>query len=147
MRIDPAVEDRHHEVAVPGRAGPRAERIDIGSRHAGDARHGLPDVPKVPLFGEARIVGQIAGKTADPVEFREFDALELREPCPQRNRIAAAGHLDHEEAITPERSGDIGLIGAQIVALETRRIDPTLTQAVALSVEQNWEGAKLIGTT
>jgi regulator of sigma E protease len=50
-------------------------------------------------------------------------------------------------AITPERSGDIGLIGAQIVALETRRIDPTLTQAVALSVEQNWEGAKLIGTT
>jgi regulator of sigma E protease len=52
-----------------------------------------------------------------------------------------------ELTITPELTGDIGLIGAEILEAEFRRIDPGFVGAIQLSVEQNWESSKLIGTT
>jgi regulator of sigma E protease len=52
-----------------------------------------------------------------------------------------------ELTITPELTGDIGLIGAEILEAEFRRIDPGFVGAIQLSVEQNWENSKLISTT
>jgi len=52
-----------------------------------------------------------------------------------------------EVTITPEPKGGIGLIGARIYPYETKRIDPSLLQALSLSAHQNWESTKLIGRT
>jgi regulator of sigma E protease len=49
--------------------------------------------------------------------------------------------------IVPEKNGATGVIGVQISALETRRVDPNLVQAVALSVRQNWDTTVQIGRT
>jgi len=47
--------------------------------------------------------------------------------------------------VVPRRDGDIGLIGAIIRGTETRRIDPTVLEALSLSARQNWETAGQIG--
>jgi regulator of sigma E protease len=49
--------------------------------------------------------------------------------------------------VVPRGAEGAGLIGVTISEFEVRRIDPTLAQAVQLSLEQNWENTKLIGTT
>jgi regulator of sigma E protease len=49
--------------------------------------------------------------------------------------------------IVPEKNGATGVIGVQISALETRRVDPNVVQAVALSVRQNWDTTVQIGRT
>ena len=49
--------------------------------------------------------------------------------------------------VTPKKSGDIGIVGAQIHDYETITIDPGPLEAVKLSVEKNWEWTKLIVQT
>jgi regulator of sigma E protease len=49
--------------------------------------------------------------------------------------------------VTPEVVGDIGMVGMQISDAEFRRVDPGLFEAAQMSVGQNWESSKLIGTT
>lgn len=55
--------------------------------------------------------------------------------------------VEQDLTITPARNGDVAMIGAQIIELETRRIDPGLIGAARLSVVQTWESTKQIGTT
>lgn len=52
-------------------------------------------------------------------------------------------------AITPDDKGPngAGMIGAQIKPLETKRIDPTFTQAVKMGGQQTWEQSAAIVTT
>jgi regulator of sigma E protease len=50
-------------------------------------------------------------------------------------------------SLTPEGAPGSALIGAGLIAYETKRIDPTLLQAIALSAQQNWDNTVLIGRT
>jgi regulator of sigma E protease len=49
--------------------------------------------------------------------------------------------------VVPEKTGDIGLIGAEIHGAEARRIEPSVWQAVKMSAERNWETTVAIGDT
>lgn len=49
--------------------------------------------------------------------------------------------------ITPNDNGGVGQIGAQIMLYETRRIDPTFTQAITMSAKQTWEQSTMILST
>jgi regulator of sigma E protease len=55
--------------------------------------------------------------------------------------------VSQDIAVTPEKVGDIGIIGMQISGGETRRVEPGIVEAARMSVERNWESSKLIGTT
>jgi len=46
--------------------------------------------------------------------------------------------------VTPTRSGEVARIGADISAFEVRTIWPGPVQAFTLSLQQNWQGSKLI---
>jgi len=46
--------------------------------------------------------------------------------------------------VTPDKDG---LIGVTISEVETKRVDPTVLQAFALSAQQNWDSTKAIGRT
>jgi regulator of sigma E protease len=46
--------------------------------------------------------------------------------------------------VTPRLDGDKGRIGADISAFEVRTINPGPVEALALSVQRNWDGSKLI---
>jgi regulator of sigma E protease len=49
--------------------------------------------------------------------------------------------------ITPADNGGIGQIGAQIQLYETRRVDPTFSQALAMGVEETYkQGGMILGT-
>jgi regulator of sigma E protease len=52
-----------------------------------------------------------------------------------------------ELTVVPEARADVGVIGVSIVDYETRRVDPGLAMAFRMSVTQNWQSAKDIGTT
>ena len=49
--------------------------------------------------------------------------------------------------VTPQKNGQIAMIGAQLRAFETRTVDPGPFEAVKLSLEKNWEWTKLIVQT
>lgn len=49
--------------------------------------------------------------------------------------------------VTPKGAQGAAIIGVSISPYEVRRIDPTFTQAISMSVAQNWEHTRLIGTT
>jgi regulator of sigma E protease len=52
-----------------------------------------------------------------------------------------------EITAVPRDEGGIGLIGAVISEFEVRRVDPTISEAFALSAQRNWENTVLIGRT
>jgi regulator of sigma E protease len=47
--------------------------------------------------------------------------------------------------VTPEGEVGTAVIGVTLNSFETRRIDPTVPEAFAMSVRQNWEAARQIG--
>jgi regulator of sigma E protease len=49
--------------------------------------------------------------------------------------------------IVPQKSGSIGLIGAQIAQWESTRVDPDLLTALRMSSTETWQGAQIITTT
>ena len=49
--------------------------------------------------------------------------------------------------VTPNDNGGVGQIGAQISQFETKRIDPTFTQAISVSAKQTYEQSTLIVKT
>ncbi len=52
-----------------------------------------------------------------------------------------------EITVTPYKGGDVGLMGVSLSAGEERRIDPTLTRAFKMSLDQNLEWSTLIFQT
>ncbi len=52
-----------------------------------------------------------------------------------------------EVAVTPEKKGDVGMIGVAFQRGETRHIDPSFTQAARMSANQNLEWSTLIFQT
>ena len=60
--------------------------------------------------------------------------------------IERAGTVEQATA-TPEGAEGEAIIGAIIYPAEVRRMDPTIVQALRLSVEQNWASTVMIGQT
>jgi regulator of sigma E protease len=119
--IQPVIRPQVLEISTPGgpadRAGLRRGDVIL----AVDGRLGIP---------QPDILDLIHKNPGKPITFsfeRDGTPMEL--------------------TITPEKIGDIGLIGAKIYPWETRRIDPTVLQALTMSADQNWESTKLIGRT
>jgi regulator of sigma E protease len=52
-----------------------------------------------------------------------------------------------EATVTPEKRGDVGLIGVQLSEFETRTIEPGPLEALQLSLKRNWEWSSLIFET
>jgi regulator of sigma E protease len=50
-------------------------------------------------------------------------------------------------SVTPRKIGDTVMIGAQLSLFETRTVEPGPLEAIALSVQKNWEWTKLIVQT
>ena len=50
-------------------------------------------------------------------------------------------------AVTPRKIGDVVMMGAQLRPFETKTVDPGPVQAFKLSLDKNWEWARLIGQT
>ena len=75
----------------------------------------------------------------------------------ERIRASADTPLDAARSSAPEQPRDVtvvprgpqgaALIGVGISQYEVRRIDPSVVEAVKLSVQQNWETTRLIGKT
>lgn len=57
--------------------------------------------------------------------------------------IERAG-MRRDISVTPEKKGDVGLIGVRISAFEVRRIEPNLIQAAKMSAQRNWDTATTI---
>ena len=57
------------------------------------------------------------------------------------------GDTIQQVTVTPRKIGDLVLMGAQLSPCETRTVDPGPIQAVKLSLDKNWEWAKLIVQT
>ena len=90
------------------------------------------------------IVG--VGATTEPARDAVITSIRGSAGSPLPIAVERAGRqmtLD----VVPEGPSGAGLIGVLISPYEVRRIDPTLVQAVKMSVQQNWEGALLIGRT
>lgn len=52
-----------------------------------------------------------------------------------------------EITVVPELRGSVGVVGLTIAGYETRRVDPNLPTAFRMSVSQNYQSAKDIGST
>jgi regulator of sigma E protease len=63
------------------------------------------------------------------------------------NLTVERGGVRRDLTVTPQGPPGAALIGVSISAYEVRRIDPTFGQAIRLSLEQNWEHTRLIGST
>ncbi|MEO8483818.1 MAG: RIP metalloprotease RseP [Acidobacteriota bacterium] len=61
-------------------------------------------------------------------------------------------HIERDGAdvplsVTPEGAAGAAVIGVSLNPYEVRRIDPTLPQAIQMSLKQNWDNTVLIGRT
>ena len=73
-------------------------------------------------------------------------AIKAHDAQPLTLTIRRDGQVQ-QIAVTPRMSGDKPMIGAQISAFETRTIKPGPLEAVKLSIQKNWEWARLIVQT
>ena len=57
------------------------------------------------------------------------------------------GDTIQEITVKPRKIGDVVMMGAQLSPFETKTMDPGPLQAFTLSLDKNWEWARLIGQT
>jgi regulator of sigma E protease len=57
------------------------------------------------------------------------------------------GGQSRDVQVTPRGAEGAALIGIGISEYEVRRIDPSIAQAISMSIQQNWETTRLIGKT
>jgi regulator of sigma E protease len=110
-----------------------------------------------------QIAGVNAGEPAEAAGFKVGDVIMAvnGEPVDSTNvnkRIGSHANVpitltvmrdgkSQDIRVTPAKVGDIGMIGVSLSAGETRRIEPGLTQAFRMSVNQNLEWSTLIFQT
>jgi regulator of sigma E protease len=81
-------------------------------------------------LGQDEIIKRIRGSAGSPLQF-----------------VVERNGRETPLTIVPEGADGAATIGVQISPFETRRIDPSLGEAIAMSAEQNWNNAVLIGRT
>ena len=87
-----------------------------------------------------------AGSENDITYDHLLTAIKSHDGQPLSLTIRRNGQV-RQIAVTPKMTGDKPMIGAQISAYETRTVEPGPIEAVKLSVQKNWEWARLIVTT
>ena len=94
-------------------------------------------------FHRGDVVIAVDGKGA-PTRDSIIDALQNGTDRAIQFQVERNGEL-LTVTVTPE--GKPGKIGATISPVEVKRVDPTLTQAFGLSLQQNWDATLQIGRT
>ncbi len=87
-----------------------------------------------------------AGGQAGISQTALIDLIKAHEGRPLALRIRRGGEA-REVVVTPEPIDGAPRIGATLSPFEVRTIEPTLVQAIGMSLERNWEWTKLIGRT
>jgi regulator of sigma E protease len=82
-----------------------------------------------------------------PVDFTAMQkAIHASADKPLKLTIERGGQRK-DISVTPNKKGDVGMIGVSFSVGETRRIEPTLAQAAKMSATQNLEWSTLIFQT
>jgi regulator of sigma E protease len=138
-------------------------RLDVDITPAGEGRYQIGTIGIGPVW-RPQIISVNPGSPAERAGFQRGDVLlavngEAKVPRDEVvKRIKASGGtpmvfdierqgVGQQITVTPEGSEGAAIIGAIIYPMEVRRVDPTIVQAVGLSVKQNWESTKMIGQT
>ncbi len=87
-----------------------------------------------------------AGSRADISQSALIELIKAHEQRPLTLRIRR-GETTFDAVVTPEWIDGAPRIGATLSPFELRTIEPTLLQAIGMSVARNWEWTKLIGRT
>lgn len=87
-----------------------------------------------------------AGGQAGISQTALIDRIKAHEGRPLALRIRR-GAEEREVVVTPEPIDGAPRIGATLSPFELRTIEPTLVQAIGMSLARNWEWTKLIGRT
>lgn len=111
-----------------------------------------PQLVTVDPNGPAGRAGLQRGDVVLLVDGKRLDQLQLIERIQQGARQSLTltierGGIARDVTVVPEDKGGVGKIETVISPFEVRRIDPTFTQAIAMSTGQNWQNANLIWDT
>jgi len=106
----------------------------------------VPDSPASRAGLEPGDVILAVGGQASPTQDQLLDQIRASAEVPL-TFLVKRGEAEIEITAVPEDDGGVGRIGAIISPFEVEHVDPTVWEAVGLSVQQNWENTKLIGRT
>ncbi len=128
----------------------------VGRFEAGDIGVGpveRPQISQVNPGSPAERAGLLAGDVVIAVSGeRQLNEAQVRQKIrangPQPLALVVErGGQPVELSVVPEGAVGASVVGVLLSAAEFRRIDPSLSEALWMSAEQNWEGSKLIGRT
>ena len=140
-----------------------ADTITVNATPVSRTRFETGDLGIVPeLFPQVRAVspGQPADragiKTGDVIVAVNGEAVTSDRPVVKTINESAGkpltltvrrGETKEDLTVTPEKKGEVGLIGVQLSPYEVRVIEPGPLQAVQMSLQRNWEWTRLIFQT
>jgi regulator of sigma E protease len=135
MRITPTAQTRYEmgDIGVTPRAHPQIRAVSPGQ--AAD-RAGLKTGDVI-----LAVNGQPTGRDRALVE-----VINRSAGVPLQLTIKREG-VERGVTVTPEKQGDVGMIGVQLSEFELITIEPGPIEAVRMSVAQNWEWSTLIFET
>ena len=138
----------------------RGERLTLQITPAAFSKYELGDLGVLPVI-RPQIVEVQPGRPADRAGLQRgdvvlalggqrgidqpavIDKIKKSADTPLTFTIERNGEAQ-DLVVTPDKDG---LIGVTISEVETKRVDPTVLQAFALSAQQNWDSTKAIGRT
>jgi regulator of sigma E protease len=135
LAVVPAAETKYDLGTLGVRAAHRPQVLDVHPDRPGE-RAGLQPGDVILAFAGQR--GLNRQELVEQIRERAGQATEL---------VIERTGREFTLAITPEGARGSAIIGITISELETRRIDPTLAEALMMSVQQNWDTTREIGTT
>lgn len=127
----------------------------VGRYEIGDLGIGPVERPQILQVnaGAAQKAGMLAGDVIvalDGARALSRDQIIERIRAHANKEIVFTVERQGQEVVipvTPQGPDGAALIGVAINPVETRRIDPTLAQAMSMSLQQNWDNTVLIGRT
>jgi regulator of sigma E protease len=139
------------------------QRIDVSMTPDSLGRYEVGDLGVRPVF-RPEVRGVTPGEPADRAGFRRGDVIVAvggtRQPTQDIviDRIQNSANTplpfvlerdgtEVQLSVVPEGAPGSALIGVHLSPYEVNEIDPNFLQAMGMSVERNWDNARLIGRT